>query len=124
MMLADLPPSSRVTGRRSEPHCAAMMRPASVEPVKATFATSGCPTSALPVSRPPVTTLITPAGMPAATAASTSTRRSSGVSAAGLMTVVHPAMSAGASLTMTSPSGKFHGAMRAQTPTAWRTTSV
>ena len=69
MMLADLPPSSKVTGRRRRPHCSAIICPASVEPVKATLATSGCVTSRPPATREPVMRLMTPAGTPAATAA-------------------------------------------------------
>ena len=40
------------------------------------------------------------------------------------MTTVHPAISAGASLTTTRLIGKFHGAMSAHTPTGSHRTSV
>jgi hypothetical protein len=41
MMAADLPPSSRVTGRRRAPAAAAMLRPAALDPVKVTLSTPG-----------------------------------------------------------------------------------
>ena len=65
---ADLPPSSRVT-RLMVPAAPAMIPfPTSVEPVKATLATSGCSTSRFPTLLPgPTTTLTTPSGMPAST---------------------------------------------------------
>ena len=40
-----------------------------------------------------------------------------GVAEAGLMTIVHPAASAGAPLRVIIAAGKFHGVMRPQTPT-------
>jgi hypothetical protein len=42
MIAADLPPSSRETGRSSRPQISAICRPAAVEPVKATLSMSGC----------------------------------------------------------------------------------
>lgn len=45
---ADLPPSSRVTGRSARPAFSATVAPTAVEPVNATWATSGCCTSASP----------------------------------------------------------------------------
>jgi hypothetical protein len=102
---ADFPPSSRVTGMSRSPQLRAMMRPAAVDPVKAILSTPGCLTSASPVSRPPVTTLTTPGGNPTASTAAASARASRGVSAAGLMTTVHPTASAGASFADSSDWG-------------------
>lgn len=60
---ADLPPSSRVTGRSNSAQAAATWRPALVEPVNDTWSTPGWETRYAPVSRPPGTMLITPSGM-------------------------------------------------------------
>ena len=64
-----------------------------------------------------VTTLTTPAGRPACTRMSASARVDSGVSAAGLMTDVHPAAMAGPILRVPIAIGKFHGVMRMHGPT-------
>src|ERR1700676_4338130 len=64
MIAADLPPSSRVTGRRSWAHVAAIWRPAAVEPVKDTLSTPGWLTRYAPASLPPGTMLFTPSGTP------------------------------------------------------------
>ena len=74
-------------------------RPTSVEPVNATFATSGCSTSRAPAVEPgPATTLTTPSGIPASSAIFSNSSAVSGVSSAGLSTTVLPAASAGAEL--------------------------
>jgi hypothetical protein len=66
---ADLPPSSSVTRLIVPAAPAAMPRPTSVEPVKATLATSGCSTRRCPQTEPgPGTTLRTPSGIPASSA--------------------------------------------------------
>src|SRR2546427_293711 len=91
-----LPPNSRCT--RFTPALAAAMIffPVTVSPVTETMATSGCVTSAAPTSPPgPVTTLSTPAGRPASSAALAISRVESGVQLAGLTTTVLPAASAG-----------------------------
>ena len=54
--IGSLPPSSRITGRRSSAAAAAICRPVSAEPVKTTFAIPGACTSAAPVSPAPCTT--------------------------------------------------------------------
>ena len=115
-MLGDLPPSSNVTRFRSPmaawPTCA----PTSTDPVNETLATRGSPTSARPVSAPPVTMFTTPAGTPA----SSSTRPNASVDALacseGLTTIVQPAASAGASFHVSRSSGEFHAVMAAHTP--------
>ena len=54
----------------------AIPRPTSVEPVKATLATSGCSTRRCPQTLPgPATTLSTPSGRPASSAISSSSHR-------------------------------------------------
>ncbi len=67
-----------------------------------------------------VSTLSTPAGMPARTASSAAARAVSGVSSAGLMTTGQPAARAGATLRVIMASGKFQGVMAAHTPMGWR----
>ena len=66
----------------------------------------------------PLTTLNTPAGKPAASASAARASAVSGVASAGFTTTVQPAASAGATLRVIMASGKFHGVMAAQTPTA------
>ena len=61
-MFAALPPSSRVSFLRVPATARAIDRPTSVEPVNATLSTSGCSTTARPVSPAPVTMLTTPGG--------------------------------------------------------------
>src|SRR3989454_268185 len=73
-----------------------MIRPTSVEPVKAILSTSGCITSSSPVRPSPVTTFNTPGGSPAWCAISAKHRAVSGVNSAGLSTTVFPAASPGA----------------------------
>ena len=57
-----LPPSSRCTRLSVSAACAAIHLPVSTEPVSETMSTSGCSTSAAPVSLPPAMTLSTPLG--------------------------------------------------------------
>lgn len=61
--------------------------------------------------------LMTPAGMPACSARAASASAHRGVSAAGLMTMVQPAASAGPALRVIMAMGKFQGVMAATTPT-------
>src|SRR3546814_4679442 len=65
-------------------------------------------------------TLTTPAGRPASSSNFTRYRVVSGVSAAGLITTVHPAASAGAILRVAMARGKFQGVMSSAGPSAWR----
>ena len=62
-------------------------------------------------------TLRTPGGKPARAASSASASAENGVAAAGLITTVHPAASAGETLRVIIDDGKFHGVIAAQTPT-------
>ena len=124
-MLADFPPSSSVTRLIVCAAPAAIRRPTSVEPVKATFATSGCSTSRAPAVEPgPTTTLTTPSGIPDSTAIRSNSSAVSGVSSAGLRTTVLPAASAGASFHEAIVSGKFHGVISATTPSGSRNVIV
>ena len=120
-MLADLPPSSSVTRLIVAAADAAIRAPTSVEPVNATFATSGCSTSRAPAVEPgPATTLTTPSGIPASSAIFSNSSAVSGVSSAGLRTTVLPAASAGAIFHDAMFSGKFHGVISATTPSGSR----
>ena len=60
--------------------------------------------------------LSTPAGSPASSASLAIARAQSGVSAAGLTTIVHPEASAGATLRVIMAIGKFQGEIAATTP--------
>ena len=76
----------------------AIARPTSVEPVNATLSTSGCATSARPVSPAPVTMLTTPGGRSACWQISANSSAVSGVVSAGFSTTVLPQASAGRDL--------------------------
>ena len=115
-MLAALPPSSRVTFLSVPATDLAIALPTSVEPVKATLSTSGCSTSARPVSPAPVTMLTTPGGRSACWQISANSSAVSGVVSAGLSTTVLPAASAGAIFQASISSGKFHGMTWPATP--------
>ena len=79
-------------------------------------------TLSLPVNSPPmataspVTTLNTPAGMPARCASSAMASAEKGVCGAGLTTMGQPAASAGPALRVIIAAGKFHGVIAATTP--------
>ena len=119
--LADLPPSSRVTRLMVPAAPAAIPRPTSVDPVKAIFATSGCSTNRRPHTLPgPTSTLSTPSGRPASSAIRSRRSAVSGVSSAGLRTIVLPAASAGATFHEAITSGKFHGTISPTTPSGSR----
>ncbi len=93
-------------------------RPARTEPVKATFRTSRCATSAAPASSPvPVTTFSTPAGSPhSSTASRASSRSDAEVNSDGFATTVLPAASAGATARPAWLSGAFQGRITPTTP--------
>ena len=115
-MFAALPPSSRVSFLRVPATARAIARPTSVEPVKATLSTSGCSTTARPVSPAPVTMLTTPGGRSACRQISANSSAVSGVVSAGLSTTVLPVASAGAIFHASISSGKFHGMTWPATP--------
>lgn len=102
-------------------HATPTLLPTAVEPVNDTLLTSGCAVSTPPTEAPPpVTTLNTPAGMPASRASSARRMAVKGVSMAGLMITVQPVASAGISFQAAISSGKFHGTMPTTTPTGSR----
>jgi hypothetical protein len=96
-MNGDLPPSSSESFLPVPAVALRIMRPTSVEPVKAILSTCGCSTSAAPARPSPVTTLTTPAGTPASRQSSPSRSADSGVCSAGFRTTVLPHASAGPS---------------------------
>src|SRR5690349_2771726 len=124
MTAADFPPNSSVAGRSSRPQVLATSRPARVEPVNETLSIPALATSARPTSVPPGSTLNTPAGTPAFSATSASSRASSGVSGDGLSTTVQPAASAGTYLNAAWVCGTFQGVTAATTPTGTCETRV
>ena len=126
MMLALLPPSSRVTRLICGAHPAMTRSPISVEPVKTTLRTSGWVTKRSPTTDPlPGRTVKTPSGIPASRASSPSRMAVRGVTSAGLRTTVHPAASAGAKPQPAMGIGKFHGTITPTTPMgSWKVMST
>ena len=119
-MLGDLPPSSSETRARLPAASCMINFPTSVEPVKAILST-GARVNAAPVVSPgPVITLSTPSGTPASCASFASHSAVSGVSSAGLSTLVLPNASAGATFHDAITRGKFQGMICAHTPTGSR----
>ena len=113
----DLPPSSSVTFFRSAAAARTIMRPTSVEPVKAILSTPGCAASAAPALSPvPLTRLMTPSGTPASWQISARRIALSGASSAGFSTSVQPVARAGATLSITIGSGEFQGVIAPTTP--------
>ncbi len=99
-----------------------ILRPTSVDPVKAILSTSAL-TRAAPVSPSPVTMFTTPGGTPAWVQISAKIIAVSGVYSAGFSTTVLPIASAGAIFQASIRSGKFHGMIWPQTPNASRSGS-
>ncbi len=117
-MLADFPPSSRVSRFTLAAQPAITCRPVSVEPVNTILRTDGWSTSRLPTTRPwPASTWNTPGGSPASSPSSAIRIAVSGVSSAGLAITGFPAASAGASPQARIGIGKFHGTISPTTPT-------
>ena len=112
-----MPPSSSVT-RVSV--CDAFFMsslPTSVEPVKLIFFTWLLCVNANPISAElPVTTLITPFGIPALMDSSIMASAVKGVLLSGFTTQVHPLASAGATFRISIAAGKFHGVIIPTTP--------
>ena len=106
------------------PQIAPIRRPAAVEPVKLTLSTASLTTIALATSRSAGSRFSTPAGNPAAAAASAMMNASIGVSGAGFMMTVLPASSAGITLFSMIVNGAFHGAIAATVPSGSRTISA
>ena len=100
--------------------------PTSVDPVKATLATSGCSASRVPTTEPlPVTTCRTPSGRPASRPSSARRSAVSGVISAGFTTMVLPVARAGPTFHEVMATGKFHGMMAPTTPSgSWKVMST
>ena len=121
-----LPPSSIEELTTFSAASASSTRPTSVEPVKDSLRTAGwrsIAATAGPVGTG-VTRLTTPRGTPARAMTSIMYAAVSGVSRAGLSTVVQPAASAGPILRVAIAAGKFHGVTRRQTPIGCRSTTM
>ncbi len=98
--------------------------PTAVEPVKVILAILGLWQNSSPIGlASPVTTEKQPFGTPARSPSTASASADSGVCGAGFKTMVQPAASAGATLRVIMPLGKFHGVMAAQTPSGCFSTS-
>ena len=124
-MKGELPPSSIETFLTVPAHCSRRIFPTAVEPVKDSFRTMGFPVSSPPTAEDgPVTTLKTPAGIPARVASSPRASAESGVDEAGRATTVQPAASAGPALRVIMALGKFQGVMEATTPTGSFVTTI
>src|SRR5262245_48668653 len=91
--------------------------PTTSEPVNVTMSTAGSVVRSSPTSGPPVTTLSTPGGRSAASAAAARTRAENGVNGDGLRTTVLPAANAGPTFQMLRKNGKLNGVTAATTPT-------
>src|SRR5215469_4552007 len=112
-----LPPSSRESFLMVSALCFISSRPTSVEPVKVTLRTSGLEVSSPPIAfELPVSTLNTPAGIPARSAKAARAKAEYGVALAGFATMVQPEANAGPALRVIIAAGKFQGVMAAQTP--------
>ena len=95
-----------------------MRRPVSVDPVNAMRSTSGWAASAWPASLPrPVTTLTTPAGIPASCRISATRSTDSEASSDGFSTAVHPLASTAPMIQNWLLSGPFQGMIPPMTPT-------
>ena len=116
----DFPPSSSDSFLPLPAVAVRMMRPTSVDPVKAILSTSGCATSAAPVRPSPVMMLTTPGGSPASSHSSAKRSAVREVNSAGLSTTVFPIASAGAIFHASISSGKFQGMICPTTPTGTR----
>ena len=114
-----LPPSSIETRRIWSAACAISVRPTSVEPVNDSLRVRGSRIrgSITAPDERAVTTLSTPAGSPTCSRMRASMSIDSGVSLAGLTTIVQPAAIAGPILRVPIASGKFHGVISTQGPT-------
>ena len=97
MILADLPPNSKVTGfKLNLCEFLIMIYPTSVEPVNEILSTNLCWERLAPVYPKPDIILTTPGGNPASLNNLPKSKAVKGVCYAGLRTIVHPAANAGA----------------------------
>ena len=116
-----LPPSSIETRCSSSADCRMITLPTVVDPVKLTLRSRSSAISALLrlLESEVVTMLRTPAGRPTSSSVAASASIVSGVSSAGLTTIVQPAAMAGPILRVPIASGKFHGVMNRHGPTGF-----
>ena len=121
-----LPPSSIEHETTLSDASDSSSRPTSVDPVKESLRTRGSDTIARTTSRERrvVRTFTTPSGTPACSSIEQISSVVSGVSAAGLMTQVQPAASAGPILRVAIAAGKFHGVTSTETPIGWWSTKM
>ena len=115
-MLADLPPSSKVSGVSVSAAAAITSRAVAQPPVNDTLSMPGWRTSASPAAAPPTTTLSTPGGSPASSASSAKRSAPNGAISGGFTTTVLPAASAGTAFWPMPIIGPFHGTMAPITP--------
>lgn len=113
------PPSSIEVRNTFRDASAISCLPTGVEPVKDTFRNraSFIRGPEMDEADDDDTTFSTPAGRPASVITCAKSCEVSGVSFAGLSTMVHPAATAGATLRVAMASGKFHGVISRQGPT-------
>ena len=96
-------------------------RPGGIAAGERDLGDTGCSTRAAPISDPnPVTVLITPSGKPASRTRSIEGEGRADVNSDGLITMVLPAASAGASFQVRSSRGEFHGVIATTTPSGSR----
>ncbi len=120
-----LPPSSMLSRCSWSADCRTSTRPMPVDPVKLTLRSrsSACSVWLRPAESVVVTMFRTPAGSPASSITAASASIVNGVCAAGLITIVHPAATAGPILRVPIASGKFHGVTNRHGPTGFFTVS-
>src|SRR5210317_229948 len=109
-MLGAFPPNSRETFFKSSEEFLIICFPTFVDPVKEILLIKGFSTMAAPATSPnPGQTFMTPFGTPASSHNFAISSVPSGVNSEGLITIEHPAASAGAIFQEASNRGKFHG---------------
>ena len=126
-IMALMPPVSAISGTIGPSLAASarlIRRPTSVEPVKATPATSGWATSAAPTVPSPGASCAAATGTPALCSRPNARCAISGVCSAGLATTAFPAASAAVTWPRKIDRGKFHGEMQTKTPRPRRTRRV
>ena len=117
IILAPLPPSSKLTLLKSFAAFSEIKAPALVEPVNETILTSGWLVKASPVTAPsPLTKLKTPSGNFISSIISANIIEDKGAISDGLSTIVQPVAIAGITLRQTWFIGQFQGVINAQTP--------
>ena len=121
-----LPPSSIDTFSTCPADCSISVRPTSVEPVNDSLRVRGSAISGpmvLPLEAA-VTTFSTPPGRPTSSRIPARASMDSGVSLAGLTTIVQPAAMAGPILRVPMAMGKFQGVIIRLGPIGWRMVST